>query len=217
MFVVKSSHCTKKGINMVFHKVEKVIALDNFMLKVKFENGIVKYYDVWKLITKDPQPTFEGEPVYERLCNEGMFPNVYVDYGGMIIAWDNISDISCDELWNNGTTTDEAWTEEDDQRCNAIPPDRHYTIPEPNIGNSEIGCFSDIVVQMFPCDNPEVIPQVVATYMGETAHIDINTGELIDGTFPPTGVELVNEWVDINRDDIQRMWDTGILKALPTL
>lgn len=202
---------------MVFHRVEKAIALDNLILKIKFRDGSIKYYSVEKLVSKEPQPTFEGEPIYERLRNKELFPNVYVDCDGAIVAWDTVADISCNELWENGIPSNDEWTAEDDQRCNPIPADRYYVVPEPDPDKSEIGCFNEIVVQIFPCKNPETIPHIVASYRGETGRISINDGSLIDGTFPPTGIELVGEWLDIHHNEIQEMWDTGVLRALPTL
>ena len=80
----------------MFYKVKHVQPLDNYKLLVKFENDIKKIYDVSQLFSK-----FD---VFNQLRNiKGLFYQVKVDIGGFGISWNNEIDLSCNELWNNGT------------------------------------------------------------------------------------------------------------------
>lgn len=79
----------------MFHKVQKVKALPNFLEKVDFINGICKYYDV--------KPLLEiWQPFKALKYTNGLFNLVKVDVGGYGISWNDDLDLSCDELWENG-------------------------------------------------------------------------------------------------------------------
>ena len=82
----------------MFHKVKSVKSLDNYILEIVFENNIIKYYDVSNL--------FEKWTVFNQLkIINGLFNQVKVDKGGYGISWNEEIDLSCNELWENGTPT----------------------------------------------------------------------------------------------------------------
>ena len=79
----------------MFHKVQDVKAMTDFILKVDFINGICKYYDVkplWKI----------WQPFRALEYSNGLFNLVKVDVGGYGISWNDELDLSCEELWENG-------------------------------------------------------------------------------------------------------------------
>ncbi len=78
----------------MFYKVRNVIPLDNMLLQVEFENGIIKSYDVKKL--KD---RFK---IFKDLENKALFELAKVDAGGYGIMWNEKIDLSCNEIWENG-------------------------------------------------------------------------------------------------------------------
>lgn len=78
----------------MFHKIVEVKPKDNFILIVKFENGIEKQYDIKILMNK-----FE---VFKELNNELLFKKVKLDVGGYGISWNENIDLSSEEIWNNG-------------------------------------------------------------------------------------------------------------------
>lgn len=80
----------------MFHKIKNVEALSNFILKIKFENNEIKYYDVKKVI--------ENFKEFDILKNEIIFKNAQVDVGGYAIIWSDDLDIDCEELYQNGTS-----------------------------------------------------------------------------------------------------------------
>ena len=80
----------------MFHKVKNVSALPEYRLSVQFSEGVTKIYDVSQL--------FEKYKMFVPLKDSPeMFSCVTVDVGGYGIIWNDDIDISCDELWANGT------------------------------------------------------------------------------------------------------------------
>lgn len=78
----------------MFHKVMKVEALDDMMLKIEFIDNKIKLYDVKKLMSK--------WKAFEMLKDVKLFKKVQVDQGGYGIRWNDEIDIACNELWENG-------------------------------------------------------------------------------------------------------------------
>ena len=77
-----------------FYKVSEVESMGRFNLKVKFENGITKRYDV--------NPLFNKWKIFNELKNNNLFEDVKVDTGGYGISWNDDIDLSCNELYENG-------------------------------------------------------------------------------------------------------------------
>ena len=82
----------------MFHKIKNVSALPEYKLSVQFSEGVTKIYDV-KLL-------FDRLPAFRSLESNNDFGGVYVDVGGYGIIWNDELDLSCDELWDNGTTVE---------------------------------------------------------------------------------------------------------------
>lgn len=79
----------------MFHKIKHVKPLENYILEITFQNGIIKHYNISTL--------FKEHPMFLPLANiNGLFKNVKIDTGGYGIFWNDEIDISCNELWNNG-------------------------------------------------------------------------------------------------------------------
>ena len=78
----------------MFHKIVEIKPKDNFILIVKFENGVERQYDIKILMNK-----FE---VFKELNNEILFKNVKIDVGGYGISWNENIDLSSEEIWNSG-------------------------------------------------------------------------------------------------------------------
>ena len=53
--------------------------------------------------------------------------------------------------------------------------------------------------------NPPHIHAIYGEYIGA---ININTGELIEGDLPKRALNLVQEWLTINRKEVLNMWNT---------
>ena len=84
-----------RGGSSMFNKVKSVFPLENYKLLVQFCVGVTKTYDV--------KPLFKWKDIFKSLQNNELFYNVHVDVGGYGISWNDDIDLSCDELWENGT------------------------------------------------------------------------------------------------------------------
>ena len=83
----------------MFHKVKSVASLPEFKLSVQFSEGVTKLYDL--------KPLFERIPAFSYLKdNPAEYDCVSVDVGGYGIIWNDDLDLSCDELWENGTVVE---------------------------------------------------------------------------------------------------------------
>ena len=80
----------------MFHKIKNVAPIPEFKLSVQFSEGVTKVYDM--------KPLFEKMPAFKQLADKPEeFASVSVDVGGYGIVWNDELDLSCDELWENGT------------------------------------------------------------------------------------------------------------------
>lgn len=78
----------------MFHKIVKVEPLKRQILKVYFEDGKIKYYDMNKAIKEIK--------ALEPLKDENIFKKAFVDIGGYGIIWNDVMDIAGEELYING-------------------------------------------------------------------------------------------------------------------
>lgn len=80
----------------MFHKIKSVSPLPENRLCVQFSEGVTKVYDM--------KPLAEKLPVFKPLLQSPEeFFAVEADPGGYGISWNDDLDLSCDELWENGT------------------------------------------------------------------------------------------------------------------
>ena len=89
----------ERGESM-FYKVKEVQPLPDYNLLVSFTLGECKRYNV--------APLFENWDMFKTLSNvKGLLEQVKVDAGGYGISWNDDIDLSCNELWENGTPIDQ--------------------------------------------------------------------------------------------------------------
>lgn len=81
----------------MFHKVNSITPMPDYILCVQFSEGVTKKYDLKQLFGKYPM----FDPLRE---DSDLYLNVEVDVGGYGVIWNDDIDIACDELFNNGTT-----------------------------------------------------------------------------------------------------------------
>lgn len=92
---LKNNPSILENQKMVFHKVKEVTPLEDYILEIKFIDGCTKKYDV--------KPLFDELPYFTDLKDNDLFSKVYVSGGGYGIIWNDVLDLDCNELWNNGT------------------------------------------------------------------------------------------------------------------
>ncbi len=94
MSVQKIEKIANKKI--VFHKIKSVLPLDDYILEVNFIEGCKKKYDVKPLIGKIPY--------FTDLKENNLFSKAMVSPGGYAVIWSDEVDLSCNELWDNGSS-----------------------------------------------------------------------------------------------------------------
>lgn len=81
----------------MFYKVKEVYPLPAYNILVYFVTGECKQYNI--------APLFQKWDAFKTLASvKGLFEQVKVDAGGYGISWNEDIDLSCNELWENGTT-----------------------------------------------------------------------------------------------------------------
>jgi hypothetical protein len=80
----------------MFHHVKEVKPMPDYVLFVRFVDGMEKQYDV--------KPLFNDIAAFKSLVHvQGLFEQVKVDMGGFGVSWNDDIDLSCDELYDHGT------------------------------------------------------------------------------------------------------------------
>ena len=80
-----------------------------------------------------------------------------------------------------------------------------------------IARFYGIVIRMYFLQSEHNPPHIHAIYGEDTAAFEIDTGELLDGDMPKRAKIMVEEWVELNKDELLAMWETQEFKKLPPL
>ncbi len=78
---------------MKIPKITNVFPEENMILKVDFSNGIQKYFDCRKLLSRSDD--------FHKLKNPDYFKNIKVDSGGYGVSWDDELDISEYEIYSD--------------------------------------------------------------------------------------------------------------------
>lgn len=81
----------------------------------------------------------------------------------------------------------------------------------------EITRFYGIVIKMFfkpKKHEPSHIHAIYGEYVGE---FNVQTLEMIEGDLPQKAQDLVKEWLEKYKDDLQEMWNTQNIRKLPPL
>jgi hypothetical protein len=71
-----------------------------------------------------------------------------------------------------------------------------------------ISVFYGIVVEMYFGDHSP--PHFHAHYSGDSAKIEIASGEIIAGSLPRRALRLVREWVEEHRAELEVNWERAV-------
>lgn len=77
--------------------------------------------------------------------------------------------------------------------------------------------FYGIVIRMYFRHSEHNPPHIHAIYGDDVAAIDISSGEVLDGELPIRILNMVCEWIEINKDELLEMWETQEFKKLSPL
>lgn len=64
--------------------------------------------------------------------------------------------------------------------------------------------FYGIVIEMYYGDHPP--PHFHARYGGDSAKVDIASGEIVAGSLPSRALRLVREWIEEHRGELEANW-----------
>lgn len=79
----------------MFHKIKSVVPMPDGILLVQFAQGVSRLYNVELL--------YQKWPAFQALQDPHLWQEVQVDPGGYGISWNDDIDLSCDELFYNGS------------------------------------------------------------------------------------------------------------------
>lgn len=74
-----------------------------------------------------------------------------------------------------------------------------------------ISMFYGILVLMFFRDNRRHhLPHIHVRYQSQEAAVAIESGQLLDGDFPPKQLKLVQAWIEIHKDELLVDWELAV-------
>lgn len=77
--------------------------------------------------------------------------------------------------------------------------------------------FYGITIRMYFLQKEHNPPHIHAIYGDDVAAITILDGNILEGALPNKALELVREWVSLNKDELLKIWETQDFKHLPPL
>lgn len=77
--------------------------------------------------------------------------------------------------------------------------------------------FYGIIIRMYFLQKEHNPPHIHAIYGDDVAAITIHDGKVIEGALPNKALEMVKEWVSLNKDELLTMWETQEFKQLSPL
>ena len=77
--------------------------------------------------------------------------------------------------------------------------------------------FYGIIIKMYFQQSEHNPPHIHAIYGEYIGAIDIKTGELLEGDLPNRALKLIDEWLDIHREEVLKIWETQEFKKIDPL
>lgn len=74
-----------------------------------------------------------------------------------------------------------------------------------------ISMFYGILVLMFFRDNRRHnLPHIHVRYQSDEATVSIENGLILDGTFPPKQLKMVQAWIEIHQEELMVDWELAV-------
>jgi hypothetical protein len=80
-----------------------------------------------------------------------------------------------------------------------------------------LSIFYGIVIKMYFKQSEHNPPHIHAIYNENAAAIDFITGDVLDGYLPQKELALVREWIRLNANELQEIWQTQEFRKLSPL
>lgn len=80
-----------------------------------------------------------------------------------------------------------------------------------------ISRFYGLIIKMYFQQREHQPPHIHVAYAEYSGSIVIKDGSILEGDLPSKAVSMVREWMDLHRDELQKMWDNQEFHAIPGL
>ncbi|MBR1590119.1 MAG: DUF4160 domain-containing protein [Acidaminococcaceae bacterium] len=77
--------------------------------------------------------------------------------------------------------------------------------------------FYGITIRMYFQQSEHNPPHIHALYGDDIVAVEIQTGDILEGNFPPKALSMVREWTELHKDDLLQIWKTQEFIKLPPL
>ncbi len=77
--------------------------------------------------------------------------------------------------------------------------------------------FYGIVIRMYFLQSEHNPPHIHAIYNEDVAAIDFMTGQVLEGHLPKKAMDMVQEWINLHRDELIHIWETQEFKSISPL
>lgn len=77
--------------------------------------------------------------------------------------------------------------------------------------------FYGIIIRMYFLQKEHNPPHIHAIYGDDMAAITIAGGTVLEGALPNKALDLVREWISLNKEELLTIWETQEFKQLPPL
>lgn len=80
-----------------------------------------------------------------------------------------------------------------------------------------ISKFYGIIIKIYFQQKEHNPPHIHVIYGEQSGAVNILTNELMYGDLPPKAQAMVNEWIDLHREELLEIWNTQYFVTLPPL
>ena len=80
-----------------------------------------------------------------------------------------------------------------------------------------ISSFYGIIIVMRLREKEHNPPHIHAIMQEREASVKLSDGEIMEGYLPPRAKEMVKDFIELYREELEEMWETGIYRKLPPL
>lgn len=79
-----------------------------------------------------------------------------------------------------------------------------------------ISMFYGIIVYMYFLDNKRhQFPHIHAKYQDTEVIVSIPNGDVLEGSFPPAKMKLLQAWIELHKDELLADWELAVSGQQP--
>jgi len=74
-----------------------------------------------------------------------------------------------------------------------------------------ISTFYGIIIYMYFMDNRQhKMPHIHVKYQGQEVVVSIPSGDVLEGSIPPSKMKLLQAWIEIHKDELMADWELAV-------